>query len=101
MIVVVSQAWTLDAREHAEAYIELSRQFLGFMQQHTGFKARKLIRGVEDPTHFTNLRFFDSIESYEELTKMPGYMDHILKMGEHLKPYNTSPREFMQIVLED
>jgi hypothetical protein len=101
MVVVVSQAWTLDENEHANAYVELSRLFLEFMRQHPGFKGRKLIRGVEDRTHFTNMRFFDSIQSYEELIKFDGYGDHIMKMGAHLKPYDTYPREYMEIVLED
>ena len=101
MIVVVSQAWTLDANEHADAYIALSSEFLAFMRQHAGFISRRLIRGVEDRTHFTNLRTFASLQAYEELTQMPGYAEHIMKMGAHLKPYSTYPREFMEIVLED
>jgi hypothetical protein len=101
MIVVVSQAWTLDETEHAEGYVALSGQFLAFMRQHPGFKGRKLIRGVEDRTHFTNLRFFDSIASYEELIKFDGYGDHIMKMGAHLKPYDVYPREYMEVVIDD
>jgi heme-degrading monooxygenase HmoA len=101
MIVVVSQAWTLDAEGHADEYIRLSAEFLAFMRQHPGFKSRRLIRGVEDRTHFTNLRSFDSLQSYEELTQMPGYGDHIMRMGAHLKPYDSYPREFMEVVLDD
>jgi heme-degrading monooxygenase HmoA len=101
MIVVVSQAWTLDAEGHADAYIALSREFLAFMRQHPGFKGRRLLRGAEDRTHFTNLRLFDDLPSYEELTRFPGYNDHIQKMGAHLKPYTTYPREFMEVVLDD
>ena len=101
MIVVVSQAWTLDEDENADSYVELSRQFLPFLKQHPGFKGRKLIRGLEDRTHFTNLRFFDSIQSYEELIKFEGYGDHIMKMGAHLKPYTINPKEYMEVVFED
>jgi hypothetical protein len=101
MIVVVSQAWTLDEGEHADEYVRLSAEFLAFMRQHPGFKGRKLIRSLEDRAHFTNLRFFDSVASYEELIKFSGYGEHIMKMGEHLKPYDTYPREYMEIVLED
>jgi heme-degrading monooxygenase HmoA len=101
MIVVVSQAWTLDAEEHAEAYIALSAGFLGLLQQQPGFKERRLLRGVEDRTHFTNLRIFDSLASYEELIQRPGYAEHIQAMGAHLKPYDTYPREFMEVVLKD
>jgi antibiotic biosynthesis monooxygenase (ABM) superfamily enzyme len=101
MIVVVSQAWTLDAEGHADAYIALSREFLAFMRQHPGFHGRRLLRGVEDRTHFTNFRLFDQLSSYDELTKIPGYNDHILRMGAHLKPYTTYPREFMDVVIDE
>ena len=40
MIIVVSQAWTKDAGPSAAAYIEQSRTFLAFMQQHAGFRQR-------------------------------------------------------------
>ena len=101
MIVVVSQAWTLDENEHADEYIRLYKEFLPFHLQHKGFKGRKLIRGVEDRTHFTNLRFFDSVECYEELIKLEGYGEHIMKLGEQLKPYTINPKEYMEVVLED
>lgn len=71
------------------------------MKQHPGFIGRRLIRGVEDRTHFTNLRFFDSLQSYEELTKFEGYQDYMVTMYEHLKPYDSYPREFMEVVLDD
>ena len=101
MIAVVSQAWALDETGNADAYMRLSAEFLELMSQHPGFLGRRLLRGVEDRTHFTNVRFFDSIASYEELTKRPGYAEHIIKMGAHLKPYTTYPREFMDVVLND
>lgn len=101
MIVVVSQAWTLNENEHADEYIRHYKNFLDFHRRHKGFKGRKLIRGIEDRTHFTNLRFFDSVESYEELIKFEGYGGHILKMGEHLKPYAANPKEYMEVILED
>ena len=101
MIAVVSQAWTLDEHAHADEYLRLAGDFLAFMRQHSGFKGRRLLRGVEDRTHFTNLRWFDSVAAYEELIKLPGYGDHIMAMGAHLKPYDTYPREFMEVVLND
>lgn len=101
MIVVVSQAWALDENENAEGYMKIYKEFLDFHRQHKGFKGRKLIRGIEDRTHFTNLRFFDSVESYEELIKFEGYGDFIMAMGEHLKPYTTNPKEYMEVILED
>jgi len=101
MIVVVSQAWTLDETEHADGYVAEYEKFLDFHRQHTEFRGRKLLRGVEDRTHFTNLRFFDSVEAYEELIKFDGYADFIMRMGEHLKPYTTNPKEYMEVILDD
>jgi heme-degrading monooxygenase HmoA len=101
MIVVVSQAWTLDEGDHAEGYVAAYKEFLEFHRQHKGFRGRKLLRGIEDRTHFTNLRFFDSVECYEELIKFEGYGEHIMRMGNHLKPYTTNPKEYMEVILED
>ena len=101
MITVVSQAWTLDEGEHADEYIRLYSEFLDFHKQHQGFRGRKLLRGFEDKTHFTNLRFFDSVKCYEELIKFAGYGDHIMKLGEHLKPYTINPKEYMDVILQD
>lgn len=101
MIVVVSQAWTLDEKENADEYIRLYTEFLEFHRQHQGFKGRTLIRGVEDRTHFTNLRFFDSVKCYEELIKFEGYGDYIMKLGEHLKPYTINPKEYMDVIIND
>jgi heme-degrading monooxygenase HmoA len=101
MIVVVSQAWTLDETEHAEAYIRLSAEFLEFLQQQPGFRGRRLLRGVEDRTHFTNLRCFASLPDYEALIQRPGYAERINALGTHLKPYDSYPREFMEVILDD
>lgn len=101
MIVVVSQAWTKDEGEHADGYITLSAAFLDFHRQEPGFRGRRLVRGVEDRTHFTNLRFFDSVESYTRMTEREGYQEHLAAMYEHLKPYDSYPREFMEVVLSD
>ncbi len=101
MIVVVSQAWTLDENQHADEYLRIYSTFLDFHKQHKGFKGRKLLRSLEDKTHFTNLRFFDSVQCYEELIKFDGYGKFILEMGEHLKPYTTNPKEYMEVILED
>ncbi|MCL6649103.1 MAG: antibiotic biosynthesis monooxygenase [Chloroflexi bacterium] len=100
-VVVVSQAWALDAGAHAEAYLQLQREFLAFMRQQPGFRGRRLLRSLEDPTHFTHLRFFDSIADYEALTRLPGYQERIAAMGAHLKPYQRYPREYMEVVLDD
>ena len=37
------------------------------------------MRGVEDPTHFTHLRYFDSVADYEECTQKEGYEAHLLR----------------------
>jgi hypothetical protein len=104
MIIVVSQAWTKDAGPSAAAYIEQSRMFLSFMQTHAGFQQRKLIQGIEDPTHFTNLRWFDSVAAYEAMTQHPDYQQQIAALTRHIdiSKYQDRPgREFMQIVLDD
>jgi hypothetical protein len=41
MIAVVSQAWTLDDGERAEAYIALSAEFLTLLRQQPGFRGRR------------------------------------------------------------
>jgi len=104
MIIVVSQAWTKDAGASADAYIEQSRIFLAFMQLHPGFHQRTLIRGVEDPTHFTNLRWFDDIAAYEAMTSHPDYQKQITALTQYVdisKYKDRVGREYMQIVLDD
>lgn len=101
MIAVVSQAWTLDDGAHADAYVALSAAFLPFHRDSPGFRGRRLIRGLEDRTHFTNLRFFDDLASYQAMTERPGYQEHLAKMAVHLKPYTTYPRELLEVVLDD
>ena len=104
MIIVVSQAWTKDAGASADAYVEQSRVFLDFMKACPGFRARKLIRGVDDPTHFTNLRWFDDVAAYTAMTQHPDYQKQIAALTEHIdvSKYEGRPaREFMQIVLDD
>jgi hypothetical protein len=101
MIVVVSQAWSKDEHESADGYIAASHAFLDFHLAEPGFRGRRLIRGVEDRTHFTNLRFFDSVESYEAMTEREGYQDHIKAMYQFLRPYDSYPREYMEVVVAD
>ena len=104
MILVVSQAWTKEgdaAEEHAQAYIRLNGEFGRFFADHPGFRGRRLVRGVEDRTHFTHLRWFDSIEAYEECTAHPEYVGHTELMYEHLRPYDSYPREYLEVVLDE
>lgn len=101
MYVVVSQAWSKDEAASADGYIAAYQDFLAFHEQQPGFLGRRLIRGVEDRTHFTNLRFFASLDDYEAMTQREGYQDHLMAMYEFLKPYETYPREFMEVVVSD
>jgi heme-degrading monooxygenase HmoA len=103
MIIVVSQAWTKDTEASAEGYVQASADFLSFMERHQGFRGRKLIRSLEDATHFTNLRWFDSVDDYTAMTEHPDYATQIAKLAEflNLDRYTDSPREFMEVVLDD
>lgn len=101
MIVVVSQARTKPGEEHAQAYIKLNGEFGRFFRDHPGFRGRRLVRGVDDPQHFTHLRFFDSIESYEACTQAAGYVTHTELMYEHLEPYDSYPREYLEVVIDE
>ena len=74
------------------------------MRQHPGFRMRKLIRSLEDPKHFTNLRWFDSVDAYHTMTQHPDYQTQIARLSEYvdLAQYQGRPsREFMHIVLDD
>ena len=102
MQVVVSQAYTLDAGMHADEYVRLSGEFTSFMRRHPGFLGRRLLRSLEDPTHFTHMRLFDSIASYEELTEMPGYHERIAEMAAHVhQPPGGPPREYFEVAVDE
>lgn len=101
MIVVVSQARTKPGEQHARAYIALNGEFGRFFRDHPGFRGRRLVRGVEDRQHFTHLRYFDTVESYEECTQADGYVAHTEAMYEHLEPYDSYPREYLEVVLDE
>ncbi len=101
VIVVVSQAWTLDAHGHADAYIAGSHDFEAFLGRHPGYIGRRLLRSLADPTHFTNMRFFRNLSDYHELITWDGYRERIMALGDHLKPADTYPREYMEVVLGD
>ena len=101
MIAVVSQCWSLDADGHAAGYEARYQEFLEFHRRHPGFRGRQLLRGVDDPTHFTNLRFFDSVAAYEELIQIPGYADHIGALSEHLDLTRILPKEYVEVAVQD
>ena len=101
MYVVVSQAWSKDEGDAADGYVAAYEEFLAFHEQQPGFLGRRLLRGTEDRTHFTNLRFFESLDDYEAMTQREGYQAHLEAMYEHLRPYESYPREFMEVVVSD
>lgn len=101
MIAVVSQTWTLDAGRSADGYLAAYRQFLDFHRAAPGFRGRRLLRGIEDPCHFTNVRFFDRVEDYEAMVQRPGYADHIDAMGRHLDLDRLPPKEYVELVVAD
>jgi hypothetical protein len=101
MQVVVSQAWTYDDAEHACSYVEKSERFHGFLARQPGFVARLLLRGTEDPTHFTNVRVFASVQDYLAMTEIPEYQRHIDDLSEHVDASRYTagyPRELTDIV---
>jgi hypothetical protein len=101
MVVVVSQAWSKDEDDAAAGYIAEYERFLPFHEASSGFLGRRLLRGVEDRTHFTNYRFFTTLQAYEDMTEREGYQDHLMAMYEHLRPYDSYPREFLEVVVAD
>jgi len=101
MIAVYSQCWTLDPGAHAEAYERHYRGFLEFHRQHDGFRGRQLLRGIDDPCHFVNIRFFDDVTAYEELILLPGYATHIDRLSQHIDVTRVPPKEYVQLVVND
>jgi heme-degrading monooxygenase HmoA len=74
------------------------------MKQQPGFRSRKLVRSLDDATHFTNLRWFDSVDAYHVMTRHPDYARQIDALSKYLdlsKYDGKNAREFMQIVLDD
>ena len=101
MIVVVSQVWSLNAEEHADAYIAGCRELESFVGLHPGYVGRRLLRSMADPTHFTNMRFFRELADYHDLIGLDDYRERIMALGDHLRPAETYPREYMEVVLGD
>ena len=46
-------------------------------------------------------RYFESVADYEACTQDPDYQDHLVAMYEHLKPYDSYPREYLEVVLDE
>jgi hypothetical protein len=47
------------------------------------------------------MRFFRNLSDYHELITWEGYRERIMALGDHLKPADTYPREYMEVVLGD
>lgn len=103
MQLVMSQAWTRDDAEAAQGYIAASAEMNAWLAQQDGFLRRELVRGIEDPTHFINLRWFVSIDHYLAITKLPEYPGLLESLAVHLdlEKYEQTgyPREFLDVVL--
>ncbi|MGI9667747.1 MAG: antibiotic biosynthesis monooxygenase family protein [Acidimicrobiia bacterium] len=76
MQIVISHAFTRD-EDAAQRYVQVSESFHPFLQAQPGFVSRTLVQDVDDPTHLINLRVFDSVSSYEAMTQIPEYKQHI------------------------
>ena len=102
MQLVVSQAWTKDADGHADGYIATSAAFHDWLAACEGFVRRELVRGVEDRTHFINLRWWESIDDYLAITELPEYQAHLRELASHLDlakyEEHGYPREFLDVV---
>jgi heme-degrading monooxygenase HmoA len=101
MIAIVSQAWTLDAADEADAYVAGWEEFAVLLDAAPGYRGRVLLRGTEDRTHFTNIRYFDRAEDYDALIHRPGYAERIEALGTHLQLETPPVKEVVEVVLAD
>ena len=100
--MVISQAWVHPDGAHGEHYVRLAADFDEFLQDQPGFVARRLVRSLEDPTHFIHLREWRAIADYEAMTTLPAYQDHIAALSEHVDTsrYQSGyPREYAEVVV--
>lgn len=97
MIAVVSHAWLHPGDRHAEEYERLSDDFVAFHRQHAGYRGRRLLFGLDDPTHVINIRFFDTVADYEELITFDGYGDRIGELSEHLDLSHPPQKEYVEL----
>ncbi len=103
MQLVMSQAWTKDAEAAADGYLAASADMDRFLQVQPGFVRRELVRGVEDRTHFINLRWFESVDDYLAMTRLPAYPGLIEGLAQWLDlaryEEHGYPREFLDVVI--
>ncbi len=100
MIAIHSQCWTLDSGAHADQYVALYESFEALHLTQPGYRGRRLLRGLEDPTHFTNVRFFDAEADYHALVHHPDYAPHIEAMGRHLDLSRPPVKEVVEVVVD-
>ena len=101
VIVVMSQAWTLDAGPHLDGYVAAYEAFLELHREQPGFRGRQLLHSTDEPCHLVNLRFFDRAADYDALIARPGYAEHIAALGEHLDLERTPIKEMLDVVIDD
>lgn len=103
MHLVMSQAWTLDDGPSADAYVAASAAMEQWLRTCHGFVRRELVRGLEDRTHFINLRWWQSVDDYLAITTLPEYQELLAGLAEplDLAKYEEHgyPREFLEVVL--
>jgi len=95
----MSQCWALDAAA-AEGY---EARYVEFMEMHRaqpGFRRRLSLRGVDDPLHLINVRFFDDAEAYHEMVATPGYGEHIDALSQFLDLGRMLPKEYLDVVID-
>ena len=102
VIAVISHAWTADADAAAQGYLAGLEDFGGFHHDQPGFCGRVVVRSQSDDTHFTNIRFFDSVADYEAMIHREGYAEHIHALTEHLRPHEGAPgKDYADVVIHD
>ena len=99
MILVLSHAWCLDAQDHAQQYIAIADEFGSFHTAQPGFRGRGLVRDVENPIHFINLRWWDSLADYEAMVQIPEYAEWIARLSEHVEP-RSPQKQVLSLALE-
>ena len=73
----------------------------GFTQSGSGTREGTDLALTDPLTGLGNhRRFFDKVEDYEECTRREGYVEHTQAMYEHMRPYDSYPREYLEVVLD-
>jgi heme-degrading monooxygenase HmoA len=100
--MVISQAWVHQDPTHADAYVRIASAFDDFLRGQPGFVSRRLVKSIDDPSHFVHLREWRAIEDYEAMTMLPAYQQHIAELSEHVDVARYTdgyPREFGEVVV--